>query len=276
MIKAPCFYQQPNCSPKLSREHVISKSVLAAVFGSPIRNSVQSDVLGEKILLDHQAVVKDVCRRCNSDLSPYDIAGALLVKELMPSFNAEGLRITVTRETIGWLLKTHLNYFRVIKDSLTQKSYPVDQEIKSSLINSHSLPCSKFKFFVHGIAGLPYYLDANDPRRISWFSYLSLRLLQQNIVVSELRIKCINTWLLLPVNGNYEDFDARVSSTLSELFNDWKVELQALDVKRTIDNGFIEISKILNEDEFMGYLIARARNDQSELPINYQHPNLYF
>ena len=102
-----CFYAQPTCVLGLSREHVISASVLKAVFGDPVRNSIKAEFLGTKTLIDHEPVIRDVCEKCNNEgLSPYDVAGVRLIKQLTAGHDPTGLRLFLSRETIGWLLKT--------------------------------------------------------------------------------------------------------------------------------------------------------------------------
>ena len=101
-----CFYAQSTCVSSLSREHVISASVLKAVFGSRVRNIVGGEFLGAKKLLNHEPVIRDVCEKCNNEyLSPYDTAGIDLLNQLIPSNDPTGLRLFLTRESLGWLLR---------------------------------------------------------------------------------------------------------------------------------------------------------------------------
>jgi hypothetical protein len=93
-----CFYKQSTCSTVLSREHVISGTVLREVFGDPVRNVISGEFLGLKGLVDHEPTVRDVCKECNSWLSYYDAAGADFVRQVIPSGDPTGMRIKFSRE----------------------------------------------------------------------------------------------------------------------------------------------------------------------------------
>ena len=51
---------------------------------------------------------------------------SLPIKLLVPVHSARGLTLPFDRHTQGWLLKTHFNYLRRIRDRETDESYPVD------------------------------------------------------------------------------------------------------------------------------------------------------
>src|SRR5262249_43037155 len=151
----------PTCSKTLTREHVISATVLREVFGDPVRNVISGESVGHKFLVDHEPVVRGVCEDCNNNrLSSYDAAGAGFIRQFLPGHDPTGMRIKFSREAIGWLIKTHLNYFRLIKDRETQVAYVVDQGIKDAY-----------------------------PRHVPWFNYRSVRMRSQRIVISDFRIK---------------------------------------------------------------------------------------
>ncbi len=252
-----CFYSQPTCTSKITKEHVISNSVLKAVFGNPIRNKISADHLGTKVLIDAEPVVKDVCSYCNNfSLSPYDIAGVSLINQLH-SHDATGLRLQITNETFGWILKTHLNYFRIIKDAEAEKAYPVSQRIKDGLIQKQFVPHDQFRLYVEGWEGEPFFWDAEDDRRIHWFQYRSIRFRAQKIVLSELRIKTLTTWILIPSNNDYDSFDERVDSVMREIKKDFGFSLQHVDVGQTIYDGFLDVFRILSINEIRKFIIRK-------------------
>ena len=253
-----CFYAQQTCCSSLSREHVISASVLKAVFGLPIRNVIRAEFLGTKSLIDHEPVIRDVCEKCNNEgLTPYDAAGVSLIKQLIPSDDPTGLRLFLTREVIGWLIKTHLNYIRVIKDRETNKVYPVAQQLKSALIQQAELSGSLFKLLIEGWVGESYFWDAEDPRHIPWFQYHSVRFINQRIVISDLRIKTLRTWIIIPSDASYDSFDERVNSVLDEVLEDFGYQLQPVEPRRAVENGCVDLNRVLPVETVQQLIIPR-------------------
>lgn len=240
-----CFYKTDSCSTKMSREHVISKSALISAFGNPIRSSSSGEFLNYKKLLNHEQTVKDVCVTCNSSLSQYDIAGAALVSELDLFYDPNGKTLSFTENTLGWLIKTHLNHLRIIRDSETNEIYQINDEIKSCLINKYSLPKEKFKFLYDGWEGAHYFWDAEHPKRLSYFGYRSVRFKRQKIILSDFRIKTLHTWLILPYDNDYNDFDSRVESVLNELFEKLGFVPTELNLTDVVNNGILEFEKII-------------------------------
>jgi len=139
-----CFYNQKTCDSKLSREHLFSKVALEQAFGKPVKNIIGAEIYGKRKLIDQETVVKDVCVTCNSSLSPYDTAGQKLVLKLISEKMKVPLIIDFNRLTLGWLLKTHLNYIRVIKDREWNRSYSIKQEIKNAIIGQKDINPGKF------------------------------------------------------------------------------------------------------------------------------------
>ncbi len=255
-----CFYSQPNCCSNLSREHVISAALLRTVFGTPIHNVVSGDFLGTKTLVDHEPVVRDVCERCNNEaLSPYDESGLELVRRLMEGHDPTGVRLPLSRNILGWLIKTHLNYIRVIKDRKSNDIYPIAQGIKSGLIQHTELPTSLFRLLIEGWVGEPYFWDAGDSRHVPWFNYRSVRFVSQRIVISDLRLKTLTTWIVIPSNANYDGFDCRVASVLDEVRRDLGCQLQPVDVKKAIDCGYIDLEHVLSLDEVKRFIMPVGR-----------------
>lgn len=253
-----CFYAQPTCTPKQTKEHVISNAVLKVVFGNPIRNVVSANHLGDKVLIDNEPVIKDVCTHCNNvALSPYDVAGVSLVNQLS-GHDATGLRLQVSADTFGWMLKTHLNHIRVIKDAEYKDVYPISQILKDGLIRKESFPHGQFKLYVEGWQGEDFYWDENDKRKIHWFQYRSIRFKSQRIVLSDFRIKTLTTWVLLPSDNDYESFDERASSVLAEVKNDFGSDLQSVDTTQAINDGYLDITQILSLESIKKFIYKKT------------------
>lgn len=153
-----CVYCQGSNSSKISKEHLISRTVLEAVFGQNNRNFTKSDLFENKTLIDHEHKVNDVCNFCNNRLlSPYDRAGANFVREINENYDATDKKLTVDFEALAWLLKTHLNYNRITPENGTKNYYPIPQDIYTGIIERDNKLFSKLKLFVEGWQGLPYF-----------------------------------------------------------------------------------------------------------------------
>src|SRR2546430_5719400 len=85
-----CVYCSGVRAAKLTREHIISKTVLEAVFGLDIRCLSRSTAAGDRMLIDEEHVIKDVCGKCNSDLSVYDEAGRDFITVIHGRLDAHG------------------------------------------------------------------------------------------------------------------------------------------------------------------------------------------
>jgi len=249
-----CFYELDDCSTHRSREHVISASVLKAVFGDPIQNVVSGDLLGTKRLIDHEPVLKDVCARCNSALSECDVAGAEFVKKLIPVCTATGLKLPFHQHTLGWILKTHFNYLRLIVDSETREPYPVAKELKQPLIADKLSPLEMFTLLIEGFEGRPYLWNASHPKKISWIHYRSVRFRAQHVVLSSLQTKCLETWLLLPSDASYTHFDARVYGVLEEVRRNFGFAPERVDIAQALKAGALNVSKVLPFQEFKRFI----------------------
>jgi hypothetical protein len=229
---------------KLSAEHVISASALRAAFGDPIRNVAGAELFGGKKFLDHEQVIKDVCQKCNSKLSPLDVEGSRLVQHLTGD-DPTGLRLPINREAIGWILKTHFNFIRLIKDRETGDAYPIHPALRDALVTNAALPTHLFTLCLEGMIGDNYFWDASDARRIPWFHYRSVRFLNQEIVLSEFRMKTLTTWLLLPSSANYVSYLDRVGSVLKEGAEDFQRFVQVVDVNASLRDGHIDLSCVV-------------------------------
>jgi hypothetical protein len=231
---------------------------LREVFGDPIRNVISGEYLENRLLTDQQPAVRDVCTNCNNGLSPYDAAGVSLIKQVMPNHDPSGLRISVSREVLGWLIKTHLNYFRVIPDRETRENYIVDQAIKDSLIQHRSVPVSRYRLMIEGWIGESHFWDSDDARQIPWFGYRSVRMRSQRIVISDFRIKTLVTWLIVPSDGDYRRFNERVWLALEDVKREFGFQpLQMIDPKTALQDGFVPLRRVLPLDEVKRFVFER-------------------
>lgn len=244
MVNKSCFYAQPDCTTKLSAEHVVSASALRAAFGDPIRNVAGAELFGGKKFLDHEQVIRDVCQKCNSRLSPLDVEGAKIVRHLIGD-DPTGLRLPINREAIGWILKTHFNFIRLIKDRATGEVYPIHPGLRDALVTNTALSTHLFTLCLEGMVGDTYFWDASDDRRIPWFHYRSVRFINQEIVLSEFRMKTLTTWLLLPCNASYVLYQDRVACVLKEVAEAFQRPVQVVDIDASLRDGRIDLSSVV-------------------------------
>lgn len=146
--------------------------MLKAIYGDPIRNVTHLEGWS-KALTDHEQVVKDVCSNCNNNsLSRYDAAGRALVEQLLPVADPTRLRIKAHRDTLGWVVKTHLNGLRIIRDVESGGFYPVADAIKKALVGNTALPLDQLRLFVCGIAGKAEFWEAGHPEMKTWLQWV--------------------------------------------------------------------------------------------------------
>lgn len=228
----------------ITREHAIGRAVLRIAFGPGIRNIARSELYSGP-LLDHQQTVRDLCRECNNvRLARYDEDGVVLAKHLSGLFDLTGQRIPFTRGIFGWLVKTHLNHFRVIPNKFTGERYKLDDVIVYALIHHKELPTDRFAFLLEGWQGVDYFWDENSDKRIPWVSYRSVQFLQENIVVSNFRMKCLDTFLMLPSNESLDLFVDRVDSVRRQMAIR-NMHPTLIDVRACTRQGFVEINRVV-------------------------------
>lgn len=248
-----CFYNQKNhCTDKMTREHIVSASVLKVAFGNPIRNIARAEMFGSKYLIDHEAVVKDVCNKCNNDnLSPYDEAGRKLVEFLEEKRDGFPLEIPFNKATLGWILKTHLNHIRVIKDRETNEAYPIKQSIKNSLIKGKPITSDQVALYVQQWEENDSFWDPNNTENLHYLQYRSIRFISQKIVMSNFRVRQFDTIIFIPSDGNYKNFQKRVQSSFEELRSTFNANFQKVDIEKTIKSGKLDIHSIFSIEEIM-------------------------
>jgi hypothetical protein len=236
----------------MTREHIVSGSVLKVAFGDPIRNIARAEMFGSKFLVDHEAVVKDVCDKCNNvSLSPYDEAGRKLARYLEDNKGITPLKLPFSINTLGWLIKTHLNYTRVIKDVETQEAYPIKQSIKNSLIKGRAISPKQIALYVQQWEEEEQFWNAENPENVHYLQYRSIRLRDQEMVMSNFRIRQLNTMIFFPSNGNYKNFDSRVESAFQELKGEFNVSFQKIEIEKSLSAGKVDISSIFSIEEIM-------------------------
>ena len=255
-----CFYnQKKSCTDKLTREHLVSASVLKVAFGESIRNISRAEIFGDKALVDHEAVVKDVCGTCNNDrLSPYDSAGKNLAISLEGRRDNTPLSIKFDKYTLGWIVKTHLNYVRVIKDREWSESYKIKQSIKNDIIKHKPISSNKLCFLVQQWEEEAPFWDAESEEKLPYMQYRSIRFRQQNIFLSNFRIRQLDTIVILPTNKCYKNFPARVASVIEEIKKEWGYSFQAVDIDKALSSKNIKISNMFTRDEI--YAIRKKVN----------------
>jgi len=203
-------------------------------FGNPIQNQTKT-VQGKK-LLDHESLIKDVCAQCNNvALSPYDAAGKEFVAEVETLIDPTLKWFSLDQFRLGWLIKTHLNCIRTVPNVETKKHYSIDPRIYVALRDQKVIPLECIALFVEGIQGKPgYFWGRSDDvkHRIQYFGFKSVEFRRQKILCSDLKIKCLNTFLFLPADMNYEGFPQRVIETEEEMRRDIGFNLQPIDLTR--------------------------------------------
>ena len=117
---------------------------------------------------------------------------------------------------IGWIIKTNLNYIRLIKDREWKSAYPIKQKIKNSLAKNKELDISLFKFYARIWEENSDLWNAENPIA-PYFHYKSIRLKKQKVFISCFRMRQLDTVLYFPVDKNYKNFDKRVSSAMDEI-----------------------------------------------------------
>ncbi|QHT59882.1 hypothetical protein GXP70_07910 [Paenibacillus lycopersici] len=195
---------------------------MEVAFGKPILNTARAELF-KSALIDHEQVIKDVCIDCNSKLSIYDDAGKILALEINKTYSPPDSILSVNKNMIGWIYKTHLNHLRIIADRETGEYYKVIPRIYKSLIKNSQIPQYSFPLYFQGWNGLSYFWDINDERKIPYFSYRSVRYPDIDIIISNFRIKWLDTFMVFPRNLNYLDFERRLSETLKTIKHQFRI-----------------------------------------------------
>lgn len=210
---------------KFTREHVVSKSVLKVIFGEDIENvALLPKSLGGRHIIDHELQIRDVCLDCNPALSRYDVVGVKLARAIRPHHDATGQSIPFSQDTLGWLIKTHLNEMRATPDE-TFAQPRAKTAIYRALRNYAQVPLDWYRFYVEGWQGEKSWWTKDSPRSLPWLSYKGVHDADTQVYISNLRMAWLDTFLLLPMDGSYRRFKARCEETrenAAQLGFDWQ------------------------------------------------------
>ncbi|MCW2284920.1 hypothetical protein M2323_002726 [Rhodoblastus acidophilus] len=205
---------------KFSKEHIISASVLRRVFGTPVKNIVGGELFGGRNLIDNEPTSKHVCKDCNSSLSPYDTEAAIFVGEICAHHNLIGRSVSFNLNRMNWLMKTHLNCLQITKSIRTGDRYHFSEEIYRSILNRERVNSDLYALGLEGLETDARNWNIDDMKNVSFFHYRSVEFIDQNVLVSDFRIKSLHTFIFLPINNEYLFFKERVASTLKEMRNE--------------------------------------------------------
>lgn len=130
-------------------------------------------------------------------------------------------------------------------DIETSEYYIIDKTIYKNIIDFIYPSEKKLKFYIAGYDGAEYFWNENSDKRIQYFSYKSLRFIDQEILLSHFRMKFFDTFLFLPYSNNYHNFDERVANTLETMHKKFDFDLQKIDFNLVKDKD-IQITKIVD------------------------------
>jgi len=229
---------------RLTKEHVISKSVLKVAFGQNIENVVrQPPVLGGRVLLDEEPQIRDVCGECNAALIPYDVAGVELMQAIYPHHNATGRSVPFSRDTLGWLLKTHLNEMCVTpNDNFVQPQ--AKPAIYRALRRHGPVSVGLYRLYIEGWEGEKVWWEKDSPKSIQYFAYKGVQDRETVIYISNFRIVWLDTFLFLPMNGNYRNFLSRCDETQQHLAETYGFNLQHVDTTNMQAKGTLDVATV--------------------------------
>jgi len=181
-------------------------------------------------------------------VSVYDSAGSALVAEIAGSYDATRVQLSFSLDTLGWLLKTHLNNIRAARDSATGEKYLVDPATYRALLTHVRVPDDHYCLFVEGWAGAEYFWDPEHSRRIPYLSYRTVRDLDFDILISDVRIKWLDTVVLLPRNGNHADFKLRAQLTAAKVTRTLGFKWESVDIDSALENHALRIHDPVETD----------------------------
>jgi len=226
---------------------------------------IKADVIRNSPILDHEPVIKDVCSKCNNgSLSVYDKAGKTLAEFL--TTNTHNIPLTIPFGTVefGWLLKTHLNFFRVVKDKLTGEPFKVSQKLKNKLIDGKPFNNSLCFFLARQIDESNNYWGDDSTKKLPSFHYNSKRIFTGDLIYSHFQIRQLDTIILLPIDANYKNFNRRVAQFIELWKNDPIVQSQVdiegyelIDIELLGKRNYLPLTHVINT-EMMGKRIGKA------------------
>lgn len=249
-------------------EHVVSESVLKVFHGADIQNIVHSELFKEP-LHNYEWKVNDVCRECNNNrLSHLDTAGAELARYIQERGGAGGGAVPFSRDALHWLLKTHLNHIRVHGNKTTGRKHTVDAQLYRALKTNQDIPTGMYRLAVEGWMTLPEYWTRLGIGVLRYRSYaqesstvsLGAATLVKpvRIAISNFRMKWFSTFLLLPSDGNYSEFNFRAHRAMEVWNRHWRTDLAPVAVQDAIRNGRLRIRCFRSEQEVLDAFLKSA------------------
>lgn len=76
----------------------------------------------------------------------------------------------------------------------------------------------------------------------------------QKILVLNFRIKWLDTFVLLPSNLDYSDFELRVNLTANALMVNYGLNLQEIDAEQVIKDGQVNILKVRKTEKLLKHM----------------------
>lgn len=249
MSKKLCVYC--NIKNKLSREHIISKVVLKELFTDKINNVVSVRKNNQwKRLTKYEGVIKDVCVKCNTKLSDlgYDDAGAKFIKNIDANHSNKTINLDFNREILGWIIKTHLNLIRAEKN-IKGEAIVINENLFKGIIEKN-IDYNWFGLMVRA-------MDIGPKKWISekgiipvLFNEVGI-INEKNIMFSHLRIKYLDTFLILPKNGEYEFFKndnmEQAFIAINVLGNPFSI---LVDTDKLVKDGALVMDRKFSEERF--------------------------
>ncbi|WP_156483675.1 hypothetical protein [Azotobacter vinelandii] len=256
MSNKVCFYSRKNhCTKNITKEHAVSKSVLN-VLGLIGDGIVKADIIKKSSVLGCEAIVKDVCSKCNNEsLSGYDKSGKELVEFLKVSAQNEPLIIPFGNSAFGWLLKTHLNFFRIVKDRLTGKAYKVSQKLKNALIDGRSFDNTLCFFLARQNHNSKAFWGDEPGRKMPSLHYNSKRIFFGDLIYSRLQILQLDTVLFFPVDSNYKNFARRFEEFIERWESDPVLQSQIdiegyelIDIELLVKRNYFPLTQVMSPE----------------------------
>lgn len=239
----------------ITKEHLISLGVLKEFFTNKMNNMVAIRKNGEfKDLNKFEGIVKDVCKKCNSKISElgYDNAGIDLAKLLISQHENTTFEFIFDIPTLGWIIKTHLNLIR--EYNYHEKwNINLNPKLFECIINGQLVESNLFVLLLSAIDLKPsIWTEFKRPSRIE----TNLNFIDgKNLFYSYLRLMYLNTYLILPKDGNYNLFESEKENAIFSIFLLFDNHAKVINISSKIIDNKLELIKDFTENEFKAGLI---------------------
>lgn len=243
---------------KLSREHAVSRGVLALLLGQQpgpgkLKNVMYraGHVSGARWLQNDEPVIRDVCGQCNGALGDYDSAGTALVSEVIGSPSPTTVRFPPL--ALGWLVKTHLNLIHGVPAREGLRPVALDRRIPQALISHEPVPPSLYRLFVEGL-DVPDWLWGDQyvgvPQPWTRVAGLEDQKTGTRLLVSLMSIRWLNTLFIVPANADYSNF-RKVSDALLDELAGKSFRWSEVDPVAAVEAGQLSLSTTAGIDEIL-------------------------